>query len=208
MNTFSELYSQYIFRFNPQDGDKGYSHYLGLTNFKSVTYKDFCIYTSMRCDTYFTINDCLFSDIGSNLVIRNTDNGHIYITNCIFDQYIRTDFEFINIHLTNTSVIENPQTINNVLFITENLYKAENAYSCQKDKYPDNVGCAHDRFEFTFGDVVYTQKHHDDADTPSPSIVFTQSGLFSQICFQILSCFQILKIFLDLFISLKQLNFQ
>ena len=186
MNTFYDLYAQFVFRFNPQDGDYGFNHYLGFTNFESSRFKDFCIYTSMHSHTYFNISDCVFTKLSNNYIIRNTDSSsYIYMSNCIFDDYVRTDYDLTNCLFYNTSIVENPKTHHNLFFVTENYCRGErpeHAYGCQNDTCPDNIGCAPGKFEFTFGDIPYTQIHHDDVDTPtpSPSVEFTESIGFTQ----------------------------
>lgn len=57
----------------------------------------------------------------------------------------------------------------------------KSAFGCNNDTCIDEKGCEPDTFKLPTGDDAYTEKHHPEIDTltPTPTVAFSQSNLFS-----------------------------
>ena len=184
MCTFYKLDIRYSFYVNPQDGDVGYHHYIGLCNFFDNNFEN-AIDIDMNQNTNACVDGCIFKN--SNEVNkanifhfdRKPINCILRIENCIFETSynIVGDQPFIEDY--NNKVIDIPTSINLAHFIVPDVCEGvqnDDAFGCKNGNCPEQRGCDADAFEFKPDDVTYSEKFHPDVDTPTP----TPTGYFSE----------------------------
>lgn len=136
---------------------------------------------------YLTVSDCAFTlkeGSSGNFLAYQIGEGQTVdkkplLKNCFFgSNYADLSHNWITYEGVNSYT--NP-TLNKVAhYIVEGYCEGEvNDYAigCKNNSCIDDKGCGEDAFKFPPDEPSYTEMHHDDVDTPtpSPSIEFSQS---------------------------------
>lgn len=158
-----------------------------MDNFIYNKFQSACIYFNFQKELMIYITDCAFTyQSGSNgnyFDSSNQNSKKIKIVNCVF----ANDFGDLNkgwIEKVDCTYTLRPTW--NILahYAVEDYRDGEingTAYGCNNDTCASVQGCYSDAFKLKKGDDAYTEKFHPviNTPTPSPTVGFSQSYLFS-----------------------------
>lgn len=193
MNTFHDLsaYGIIINNNNNQNAEKAF--FFGYSNYINNYFTKGCLCLKVNTQLKVIVSDSAFTcKQGSKDNFINKLEGHddmVMIINCFFG----TDLGDRN-HQWATyegGGITSSPTLNYLAHYVVPDYcqgvANVSAYGCNNDTCPADMGCSADAFKFPAGGLSYTEKFHDDINTPTPSptvefsvsIPFTFSSYFS-----------------------------
>ena len=176
--------------------DDTFSHYVFQCNFIDNSY-DHVFLIQAKAQKHMKFSYCVFKNNNKNnnffKILNPSIHSKVIVDYCKFDSTIneyekgfaldsggQTTYVFI----TKNQIVTDDPEINDlahyVNYYCEGIVR-DNAYGCNNDTCPDNVGCAADQFNPKPDDYIYPTKPHEgfDPPTPTPTVYFTRSQEFS-----------------------------
>lgn len=187
MNTFHDLNANAIFLINNQVQENNNGIYIAMSNFLNNKFYRGCLCLKLGKEKWTYISDCAFTcqpDSKESFIrkVEGGDSKRLTIVNCVFG----TQLNDLSHGWADSQNCEYKDPTLNALahYVVEGYCEGElnvSAYGCNNDTCPADKGCDADAFKIPTDQVSYTEKFHDDVNTPTPTptIAFSQSIEFS-----------------------------
>lgn len=187
MNTFHDLNANAIFLISNQVQENNNGIYISMSNFLNNKFYRGCLCLKLGKDKWTYISDCAFTcqpDSKENFIrkVEGGDSKRLTIVNCVFG----TKLNDLSHGWADSQNCEYKDPTLNTLahYVVEGYCEGElnvSAYGCNNDTCPADKGCDANAFKIPNDQVSYTEKFHDDVNTPTPTptVAFSQSIEFS-----------------------------